>query len=314
MPLAVTLYYICKMKEVNPRSGVMKWFLRGTGVLLLGTGLAFAGYSWYLHQKIKALTPAQKKVVVIGHAGLGFLSPLNPFNPYPANSLTSLTKALRAGADGLEIDIHLSQDGIPILFHDPRLEPMTPARGLIEEKPAASVVGLPYQGGFFYDLFHEEKVVTVETLLQKLALYPHQPDLHLDLRQEGADRSAYFAHTLVALLRRYHYPISKLTFISPKVELLRAFKKAEPRAGYLLDDAGDFETVLGLALTHQLDGVVLNARIMDAQRMQRLRRHGLKVVLFGPKAPLSIYKALLLEPDALEVNNVPALVEMVRDN
>lgn len=302
------------MKEATPGSGILKWFLRGAGALLLAAGLAFAGYSGYLRQKVKELTPAQKNVVVIGHAGLGFLSPLNPFNPYPANSMTSLTKALKAGADGLEIDIHLSQDGVPILFHDPRLEAMTPVRGLIEEKPAASVLGLPYQGGFFYDLFHDEKVIAVEHLLQKLPAPPHQPELHLDLRQEGPARSDYFARTLVALLHRYHYPVKKLTFISPKVEVLQAFQRVEPRASFLLDDAGDFEAVLGQAVAHQLDGVVLNARGMDAQRMRRLRRHGLQVVLFGPKSPLSIHKALLLEPDALEVNNVPALVGMVQDN
>jgi glycerophosphoryl diester phosphodiesterase len=282
-------------------------------VLVLGGSLAFAGYSWFLHQKVNSLTAAQKKVLVIGHAGLGFFSPLNPFNPYPANSMTSLTKALAAGADGLEVDVHLSQDGIPILFHDLRLEPMTPAQGLIEEKPAASVIGLPYRGGFFYDLFQEEQVVSFENLLQQLQAYPQLPDLHIDLRQEGPPRTAYYARTLLALLNRYHYPVQKLTFISPEVAVLQVFQQQEPRASYLLDSKGDFEAVLRLAVAHRLQGLVLNARDVDPARMQRLRQQGLQVVLFGPKSPLSIYKALLLEPDALEVNNVPAMVDMVRD-
>jgi hypothetical protein len=51
---------------------------------------------------------------------------------------------------------------------------------------------------------------------------------------------------------------------------------------------------------------------MDPERMRRVRQHRLQVVLFGPKSPLSIYKALLLAPDALEVNNVPAMVDMVK--
>jgi glycerophosphoryl diester phosphodiesterase len=301
------------MNKIMPRAGGLKRLLRLTLLLLLGAGaLAFAGYSWYLSQKVQSLTPAQKKVLVIGHAGLGFLSPLNPFNPYPANSMTSLTKALAAGADGLEVDIHLSQDGIPILFHDLRLEPMTPARGLIEEKPAASVVGLPYRGGFFYDLFQKEKVISFENLLQQLQAYPHLPDLHIDLRQEGPARSDYYARCLWALLGRYQYPVKKLTFISPEVEVLQAFQRVEPRASYLLDSKGDFEAVFRLALAHRLHGLVLNARDMDPERMRRVRQHRLQVVLFGPKSPLSICKALLLEPDALEVNNVPALVDMVK--
>ena len=302
------------MNTRKPRVGVLKRFLRLSLLLLAAGGLAYAGYSWYLSQKVQGLTPAQKKVLVIGHAGLGFFSPLNPFNPYPANSMTSLTKALAAGADGLEVDIHLSQDGIPILFHDLRLEPMTPARGLIEEKPAASVVGLPYQGGFFYDLFQQEKVISFEDLLRALQTYPQRPHLHLDLRQEGPDRSGYYARTLLALLDRYQYPVEKLTFISPEVAVLQAFQQAEPRASYLLDSKGDFEAVLQQALAHRLHGLVVNARDMDPERMRRVRQHRLQVVLFGPKSPLSIYKALLLAPDALEVNNVPAMVDMVKNN
>ena len=50
----------------------------------------------------------------------------------------------------------------------------------------------------------------------------------------------------------------------------------------------------------------------DPERMRRVRQHRLQIVLFGPKSPLSIYKALLLAPDALEVNNVPAMVDMVK--
>jgi glycerophosphoryl diester phosphodiesterase len=88
----------------------------------------------------------------------------------------------------------------------------------------------------------------------------------------------------------------------------------EPRASYLLDSKGDFEAVFRQALAHRLHGLVLNARDMDAERMRRLRQNGLQVVLFGPKSRLSIYKTLLLEPDAVEVNNVPAMVEMVRQD
>lgn len=303
------------MDKTKPRPTVLKRFFSFILIILVAGSILFlAGFTFSLNRKVKALTPAQKKVLVIGHAGLGFFSPLNPFNPYPANSMTALTKALQAGADGLEIDIHLSQDGVPILFHDPRLEPMTPARGLIEELPAARVLGLPYRGGFFYELFHEEKVVSLEDLLRRMPAYPRLPELHLDLRQEGKPRSDYYAQTLVDLLRRYRYPAEKLTFISPEVSLLQAFRAVEPRASYLLDSKGDFEEVLRQALAHRFHGLVLNARDMDGERMRRLRQHGLQVVLFGPKSPLSIYKTLLLEPDALEVNNVPAMVEMVKQN
>lgn len=281
-------------------------------LLIAGSGISMAGCSLYLKQKAQALTPAQKSILVIGHAGLGFLSPLNPFNPYPANSITSLTRALDAGVDGLEVDIHLSQDGVPILFHDPQLESMTSARGLIEEKPAEVVIGLPYRGGLIYDLFHQEKVASFEELLQQIQAYPQKPYLHLDLRQEGQERSVYYARALLKLLDQYQYPVDKLTVISEQVQLLQAFRQQEPRITCLLDSQGDFEAVLDAVLKNDFPGLVINAADMTPQRMRRVRQHRLQVVLFGPKAPQSIYKAVLLGPDALQVNNVTALVRMVK--
>jgi glycerophosphoryl diester phosphodiesterase len=226
--------------------------------------------------------------------------------------MTSLKKALAAGVDGLEVDIHLSQDGIPILFHDLRLEPMTAARGLIEDRPAAGVLGLPYQGGFPYDLFQREKVAAFEDLLRHIQAYPEKPYLHLDLRQEGLARPDYYAYTLLALLRRYQYPMQKVTLISPEAKLLQAFRQSEPRATCLLDSQGDFEAVLSEVLRCGLPGLVMNAADMNPERMRRVRQHRLQIVLFGPKAPRSIYKALLLGPDALQVNNVTVLVGMVK--
>ncbi len=37
---------------------------------------------------------------------------------FPENTLQAFDAAVRAGADGIETDVHLSRDGIPVLFHD----------------------------------------------------------------------------------------------------------------------------------------------------------------------------------------------------
>ncbi len=36
-------------------------------------------------------------------------------------SMAGVEKALAQGADGVEVDVQLSQDSIPILYHDPTL-------------------------------------------------------------------------------------------------------------------------------------------------------------------------------------------------
>ena len=54
----------------------------------------------------------------------------------PENTLAAFELALRQGADGIELDIHLSCDGMPMVIHDPRLGRTTSGRGWVSEHRA----------------------------------------------------------------------------------------------------------------------------------------------------------------------------------
>ena len=55
----------------------------------------------------------------------------------PENTLASFDLALRGGADGIELDVHLSSDGVPVVIHDARLERTTSGGGLVSDLPVA---------------------------------------------------------------------------------------------------------------------------------------------------------------------------------
>ncbi|WP_266203071.1 glycerophosphodiester phosphodiesterase [Pontibacter kalidii] len=271
--------------------------------------LALAIVVWLMrrHDEVK-----YKEVLVLGHAGSGFLSPLNPFNPLPSNSMASIVKAMEEnGADGVEVDVQLSQDGVLILYHDVTLESMTEAEGIIDNLPAAGVVGLKYKGGFFYDLFHDEEIITLEVLLQRFATYPELPYLHLDLRNQNPSRHLYYAQTLMALLRKYAYPLERTVFISPNPAFLKAFREVEPQAQLMIDTAGDFEQALVEAQNNQLNGICANGRDVSPQQVQQAKAQGLQVALFGGKSRSRIARMINMRPDAIQVDNVAAARDLL---
>ncbi len=63
----------------------------------------------------------------------------------PENSMTAFANGLALGADGLELDVHLSRDGVVVVHHDPTLERTTGLRGAIAERHAAELAaaGVP---------------------------------------------------------------------------------------------------------------------------------------------------------------------------
>jgi glycerophosphoryl diester phosphodiesterase len=57
----------------------------------------------------------------------------------PENTLAAFEIGLRAGADGLELDVQLSADGVPVVVHDATLERTTNATGPVAARTAAEL-------------------------------------------------------------------------------------------------------------------------------------------------------------------------------
>jgi glycerophosphoryl diester phosphodiesterase len=57
----------------------------------------------------------------------------------PENTLAAFDLGLQAAADGLELDVHLSADGIAVVHHDTTLDRTTSDRGPLAERTAAEL-------------------------------------------------------------------------------------------------------------------------------------------------------------------------------
>lgn len=57
----------------------------------------------------------------------------------PENTMAAFERGLAAGADGLELDVHLSSDGVVVVSHDATLDRTTDASGRIDRRTAAEL-------------------------------------------------------------------------------------------------------------------------------------------------------------------------------
>jgi glycerophosphoryl diester phosphodiesterase len=57
----------------------------------------------------------------------------------PENTLAACERGMALGADGLECDVHLSRDGIPVVIHDAMLDRTTDLSGPVAERTAAEL-------------------------------------------------------------------------------------------------------------------------------------------------------------------------------
>src|SRR6267378_4419963 len=71
---------------------------------------------------------------VVGHRGAGTLA--------PENTLAGIRKAAAMGFGGVEFDVMLSADKVPLLIHDETLDRTTRGRGSVAATPYARLASL----------------------------------------------------------------------------------------------------------------------------------------------------------------------------
>ena len=256
---------------------------------------------------------------VLGHAGSGFFTPLSPFNPLPPSSMAGVMHALEIGAEGVEVDIQLSQDSVPMLYHNVRLDNMTNGRGCISEHPAAALTRLNYVGGKPYDWFQHERLVTLDSLLGRFARRPEFPLLHLDLHENedcaapghATDRVPVLARQLARSLQRHRVPLQKVLIVTMSAATVRALRAAMPEVPIGLEITAYFNQNLRVAQAQPVQAVVLDANRVTLAQAEQVHAAGLRVVIFGGRSAGNIRAALACRPDAWEVDNVGRLLAIL---
>ncbi|MBI3962767.1 MAG: hypothetical protein HY335_08445 [Deinococcus sp.] len=98
----------------------------------------------------------------------------------PENTIRAFLRAVELGADYSEMDVHLSQDGHPVIIHDARLERTTNGRGLVHEKTLAELKTLDAGKG--------ERIPTLQEVCEALR---GRSGLYLELKGVGTPGPTY---------------------------------------------------------------------------------------------------------------------------
>jgi glycerophosphoryl diester phosphodiesterase len=101
----------------------------------------------YLHSNaaghgIPALLSLERRTVVAHRGGAGLR---------PENSLLAFEHAASLGVDAIELDVHLSRDGEPVVIHDATLDRTTDARGDVAAWTADDLARVDAGAGFGAD-------------------------------------------------------------------------------------------------------------------------------------------------------------------
>lgn|SRR5574341_1380656 len=116
----------------------------------------------------------------------------------PENTLPAFRRAAELGADGVELDVHLSRDGVPAVIHDFRVDATTNGTGLVRAKSLAELKELD-AGSHFSPEF---RGVSIPTLAEVFEDCGSQLYFNVELKTIGSGWR--LAEAVVAVIQHYN--------------------------------------------------------------------------------------------------------------
>jgi glycerophosphoryl diester phosphodiesterase len=220
----------------------------------------------------------------------------------PENTLAAFERGFQDGADGFELDVHLSKDGIPVVSHDFTLERVTGVREAVAALTVRELASLD-AGSWFSPEFHDQFIPTLE---QVLALATGK-DLLINIEiKAGYRRYPGIEEACLDQVARAAGHL-RVIFSSFDHYCLRRIKEIDPQAatGALyscsLIDAHEYALRIGVDALHP------HHMVIDADYMAACRKAGIQVNTWTVNDPVRARELWAMGVDAI-ITDDPAAI------
>ena len=254
--------------------------------------------------------------LIIGHRGASAVA--------PENTLAAFRKAIDAGADGIEFDVRLSSDGIPVIIHDETLRRTALRSERVVDLTAEELQNTDAGSWFAIarrlstNEYGDEKIPTLEQLLDDFSsnnalLYleikcapfelPRIVDAtaHLIETHSVADRTIVECFDLAV--------IEAIKRRAPSLKTAALFEPSIANPGALISG----QKLVALTLAAGADEIALHHRLANKRAVEAARKAGLRVVVWTVDDPGWIKRSNEVGIDCL-ITNDPARMVAHRDD
>lgn len=212
----------------------------------------------------------------------------------PENTLPAFRAALEAGADGVELDVHLSADSVPVVIHDDRVDTTTDGTGAVASLTLAQLQALDAGGGFD-PRFAGARIPTLEQVLREVG-----PRLWINVEvkvQQGLK-------AIVAAVRRTGMA-ARVWFSSFRPYTLYRLRALAPEVACGLLYAPPTAMSLLLRPFTPHEALHPHVSMVTSRFVRRAQRQGLRVVAWTVDEPAMAQQLAAWGVDAI-ITNAPA--------
>ncbi|HVF57860.1 MAG TPA: glycerophosphodiester phosphodiesterase family protein [Pyrinomonadaceae bacterium] len=244
--------------------------------------------------------------LIIGHRGASSVA--------PENTLAAFERALDDGADGVEFDVRLARDGVPVVIHDATLERTGLLRGVAVSELSSSELGEVDAGTWFnlrfpeaaWESYARERIPTLARTFELIGA--RSRFVYVEMKCEDGDDYAPLAAAVVGLIRE-HELVGRAVVKCFAHEAIREVKRLAPeiRTAALFDRklSRPFVTtrrIIAQALACGADEISLHRSLVRRRVVEAARGHGVETLVWTVDTPSWVGRARRLGLRAIFTN------------
>ena len=223
----------------------------------------------------------------------------------PENTLAAYRLAVEMGVEAIEVDVHLSRDGVPVVIHDPRLDRTTNAEGLVKDHSAAQLKQLDV-GSWFDTKFSSERLPTLEELL---LWAKGRTNLLIEIKNNPYKYGDI--HRRVAELVQRHRMSAHVEIFSFDHTVAREAKAVDPSLLTGVCYAADPVSHSALATHANADVIHPNYNFCTPEAVEDAHSHGIFVTTWTVNAAEDARRLIDAGVDCIKTDHPDILIETV---
>ncbi|SEA58611.1 glycerophosphoryl diester phosphodiesterase [Thalassobacillus cyri] len=224
----------------------------------------------------------------------------------PENTMPAFELAYHAGADGIETDVQLTKDSIPILIHDENVRRTTNGTGFVQDYTYEEIKKLD-AGTWFSTKFSDTSIVALEEFLD----WVHDKSiiLNIELKNNVIDYKQ-LEQIVYDHLQKYQV-LEKTVISSFNAASMERMKKIDPNVSTAFLSSKKVPDLPNHLKKIGVTGFHTKYRLLNSNLAKACRQHNLALRIYTVNRPMQMKKCFKLKCDGI-FTDVPHLAKEYR--
>ena len=205
----------------------------------------------------------------------------------PENTLAAFNKAVEFGCEWIELDVQLSSDEIPVIFHDNTVNRCTNGKGLISGMTLESLKQLD-AGQWFSEKFINERIPTLSEML--LLAKQTKLNINIEIKFYPKDDLELLCQKIIQVINESEIPYSQLLFSCFNSKAIKIMQRIQPqiRRGQLWEKIP--EDALDILSELEVYSVHCDHRFLNEQQAKLIKQNNYKLICYTANQPEEVKK------------------------